>query len=137
MKKALVFLVLAVLVLTMSSCKIQPKCGKPQFSTLASGLVIIGSQTFGSTIYYTLSDEGGSPPDPDTGSIIYTEPIDIRGKSFPVTIKAQVMKEGYRNSSIATRVFYREDVFFGETNYPDTLNIPVVDTLVTGEPVMP
>lgn len=129
MKKALVFLVLAVLALTMSSCKIQPRCGKPKFSTLTSGLVVIGSQTYGSTIYYTLSDEGGSPPDPDTGSIIYTEPIDIRDKSLPVTIKAQVMKEGYRNSSIATKMFDYGYVYFGnEVSTP-------VDTIPQGEPL--
>ena len=138
MKKSLVFLVLAVLVLTMSSCLIQPKCKKPQASAYGDGTVSLGSQTYGAEIYFTYREGGDPPSDPHSGSNLFRrgDKINMEGLDFPIIIKAQAVKEGYRNSGIATiRYSSREDVFFGETNYPDTLNIPLVDTLVTGEPL--
>jgi hypothetical protein len=120
-KKSLVFLVLAVLMLTMSSCLIQPKCKKPQFSLLDGDFMSIGSQTYGATIYWTIRSGGSDPGDPHSGSNIYRGKIGLRGLAFPVSIKAQAVKEGYRNSDIASRYLEFKDVFPDLESPADTM----------------
>jgi len=129
MKKAL--LLLAFLMLILSSCLIQPRCKKPQASAYGDGSVTLGSQTYGAEIYFTYREGGDPPSDPHSGSNLFRrgDKINMEGLDFPIIIKAQAVKEGYRNSGIATiRYSSREDVFFGETNQPDSLDAPV-DTL--------
>lgn len=129
MKKAL--FLLAVLMLTLSSCLIQPKCKKPQASTYGDGNVTLGSQTYGSEIYFTYCGGGDTPSNPHSGSNLFRngDKINMEYLDFPITIKAQAVKTGYRNSSIAIiRFSSREDVFWGEGSPADTMS---------GDPVLP
>ena len=75
-----------------------PTCAAPTFDPegglyFEEQMVTISCSTTDATIYYTLD---GS--DPDTNSMVYTEPIEV---AESMTIKAIAMKEEYNNSSIA------------------------------------
>lgn len=125
MSKSFQLVFATLCMLAMAGCDLigEPQCKIPEIA-LDDGKIIIGTKTYGAEVAYTIGWEGEEPPDPNTSSSVYTEPISLWGQP-PAIVKAQAYKDGFRNSRIATK-----ELDFEESAFIDTLNLPVVDSVM-------
>lgn len=88
-----------VITTTTVPVTVMGKCATPSITIDASGKVTITCDTDGSTIYYTTD---GSDPTISSSSAVYNGPFTVAEK---VTVKAMAVKDGYKNSAIATQSY--------------------------------